>query len=151
MIKIEIFREIVLKIYNIQAYQNQTFKARPPKVAEEIVDLKVFYHHIYEYKKGIRNLILTTENSKYKDTIEQRLKTENIDYLIHDVAPNKINVFFGAKQCVEVIKTFNPKLNEITAEQDFILGILLGYDRVRQCERYMKIKNNEINVGKKSL
>lgn len=27
-------------------------------------DLRVFYHHIYEYKKGIRNLILTTEKAK---------------------------------------------------------------------------------------
>ena len=64
-------------------------------------------------------------------------------------ANNKINVYFGAKQCVDVVKTFNPKLNELSAEQDFILGIMLGYDRVRQCERYMKIKNNLIKMGRR--
>ena len=31
-----------------------------------------------------------------------------------------------------------------------MLGIMLGYDRVRQCEIYMKIKNNEIKLGKQS-
>lgn len=37
-------------------------------------------------------------------------------------------------------------MHDIMPEQDF----MLGYDRVRQCERYMKIKNNEINLGKQS-
>ena len=142
-----------MRLYSIQAYQKSqpAFHAKKSIPTEQIADLRVFHHHIYEFKKGIRNLILTTEKAKYKAPIAERLEKENIDYVIHDISPNKINVYFGAKQCVELIKTFNPKLNEITAEQDFILGILLGYDRVRQCERYMKIKNNEINVGKKSL
>lgn len=55
----------------------------------------------------------------------------------------KINVFFGAKDCVDVVKTFvSKKLNELTPEQDFILGIMLGYDRLKQCERYLKLNNN---------
>lgn len=112
----------------------------------EFVDLRVFHHHIYEYKKGIRNLILTTEKSKYRESIENRLNNENIDYVIHEIPNGKINVYFGEKDCVNVVKTFNPKLNELTAEQDFILGIMLGYDRVKQCERYLKIKNNIIKL-----
>ena len=144
-----------MQIYNIQAYQNPNFKAKglrkAPQMTEEIADLRVFHHHIYEYKKGIRNLILTTEKSKYKTSISERLDKENIDYLIHDIAQDKINVYFGAKECVDVVKSFeNTKLNELTPEQDFMLGIMLGYDRVRQCERYMKIKNNEIKIGKQS-
>ena len=103
-------------------------------------DLRVFHHHIYEYKKGIRNLILTTEKSKYKDSIEQRLQKEKIDYVIHDVNEDKINVYFGAKPCVDVVKTFNPKLNKLTPEQDFMLGIMLGYDRVKQCLRYLDFR-----------
>ena len=117
-------------------------------IQKQICDLKVFNHHIYEYKKGIRNLILTTENSCYKDVIEARLKKENIDFLIHNVNENKINVFFGAKICIDVIKTFSSKLNELSAEQDFILGILLGYDKLKQCERYLKIKQNIITFKK---
>ena len=129
--------------------QNTTYTGRTkPDETKlmEFADLRVFHHHIYEYKKGIRNLILTTEKPKYRDSIENRLKNENIDYVIHEIPNGKINVYFGEKDCVNVVKTFNPKLNELTAEQDFILGIMLGYDRVKQCERYLKIKNNIIKL-----
>jgi len=107
---------------------------------QEYTDLRVFHHHIYEYKKGIRNLILTTEKSKYRSSIENRLEHEKIDYVVHEIGNGKINVYFGEKSCVDVVKTLNPKLNEITPEQDFILGIMLGYDRVKQCDRYLKMK-----------
>jgi hypothetical protein len=103
-------------------------------------DLSVFHHHIYEYKKGIRSLILTTEKSIYREPITERLTREKIDFAIQDVNKDKINVFFGAKNCIEVIKTFiHKKLNELSAEQDFILGVLLGYDKVKQCDRYLDI------------
>ena len=52
--------------------QNQTtptFKAKQPlnkDLLEQSADLRVFNHHIYEFKKGIRGLILTTEKAKYK-------------------------------------------------------------------------------------
>ena len=130
----------ILKITPFNNYQNKYTSFEGKKIPVEYSDLKVFYHHIYEYKKGIRNLILTTEKAEYKNSIENRLKRENIDYVIHDISNNKINVYFGAKECVDVVKTFNSKLNELTPEQDFMLGIMLGYDRVKQCERYMKIK-----------
>lgn len=116
---------------------------------EEYNDLRIFNHHVYEYKKGLRNLILTTEKSQHRSAIEQKLKSNNIPYIIHEINSGKvINVFFGAPSCIEVVKTFNPKLNKLTPEQDFILGIMLGYDRVKQCDRYMKIKNKEIKIGK---
>ncbi len=126
------------------------FESRLPKITpgvkKEYADLRVFHHHIYEFKKGIRNLILTTEKSIYRKPIEQRLQNENIDYVIHDVDKNKINVYFGSKPCVDVVKTFNPKLNELTPEQDFMLGIMLGYDRVKQCVRYLDFKKRNLNV-----
>ena len=59
-----------------------------------------------------------------------------------------INVYFGAEECVDVVKTLNPNLTRLTAEEDFILGILLGYDRVKQCTRYMRIKNGDLKIGK---
>ena len=130
-----------MRIYNISAYRNTqpTFnKSGIERIPEEIADLRVFHHHIYEFKKGIRNLILTTEKSKYENIIKTRLNNENIDYVINEIPGDKINVFFGAK------------LNELSAEQDFILGIMLGYDRIKQCERYMKIRNGDIHLGKKT-
>lgn len=108
-------------------------------------ELRVFSHHIYEYKKGLRNLILTTEKESNKEVIKNRLERENISYLIQNVDKNKINVFFGNPECIKVIKSFNqPKLNEYTPEQDFILGTLLGYDKIQQCERYMKMCEKNI-------
>lgn len=111
----------------------------------QISDLRVFNHHIYEYKKGLRRLILTTEKGEYQDTIEKRLNHEKIPYLINPVGNGKINVFFGDERCVKVAATLNPKLNLLSPEQDFILGIMLGYDRVMQCERYLKFKDKELN------
>lgn len=121
---------------------------KPIKISDakrqQICDLQVFNHHIYEYKKGIRNMVLTTEKSQYKQPIENRLKREKIDYAIQDVNKDKINVFFGAKKCIDVVKTFiHKKLNDLSPEQDFILGTLLGYDRVKQCDRYLEMMKKQ--------
>jgi hypothetical protein len=120
---------------------NPTYKSLTP-LQQQTMDLQVFYHHIYEYKKGLRNLVLTTEKQEHRAHIEDRLKGNKIDYVIQDVNPQKINVFFGAKDCVEVVKTFiDKRLNKLSPEQDFILGIMLGYDRLKQCARYLDFKN----------
>jgi hypothetical protein len=101
--------------------------------------MKVLLHHIYEYKKGLRNLVLHTLSSTYKYEAEKILKRQNINYIIREVTSGKINIFFGAEYCVEVLKKFgNKSLSDFTPEEDFILGIMLGYDQIRQCERYLK-------------
>lgn len=103
--------------------------------------MKVFNHHVYEYKKGLRRLILFTTSSVNEKNIAQRLNKAGIEFLIYSVNAGKINVFFGSKVCVDVIKAINkPSLNEYTSEEDFILGTLLGYCREQQCERYLKMK-----------
>lgn len=102
-------------------------------------DMTVLMHHIYEYKKGLRNLVLHTMHATDRVQAELRLQHQHIDYLICPVSDKKINVFFGAKECVEVVRRFGDKrLNDFTPEEDFILGIMLGYDRVRQCNRYLQ-------------
>ncbi len=106
-------------------------------------ELSVFKHHIYEYKKGLRSLVLTTEKAKNEPTIKETLTKNGISFVIHNINENKINVYFGANECVEVVKTLNPMLNKISPSEDFILGIMLGYDRLNQCKRYLKlIKKN---------
>ncbi len=103
--------------------------------------MQVFCHHIYEYKKGVRNLILHTLEKSKMDIVESRLSREGIEYVIYSVDDKKINVFFGADECVDVIKKINKKsLVDYSPEEDFILGIMLGYDRKKQCERYLKMK-----------
>ena len=104
-------------------------------------DIGVFNHCLYEYNKGLRSLALYTGSLQDKDTIERKLKRGNIDYHIKKVNETKVNVFFGDPICLDIIKRMNFKsLSTLTDEEDFILGIMLGYDRLRQCERYLKRK-----------
>lgn len=110
--------------------------------------MQLFYHQIYEFQKGVRNLILCTESKENKAIIENRLKKKNISYLIHEIPNDKINIYFGNRICIEIIKNFaTVNLKELSREQDFILGIMLGYDKVQQCERYLIRKD----LHKKSL
>ncbi|MCL0036775.1 DUF2023 family protein [Thermodesulfovibrionales bacterium] len=109
--------------------------------------MRVFRHHIYEYKKGLRNLILHTTNKSFRDDIEERLKKDDISYLIYSAGYNNINVFFGNDICIDIIKSINKQcLTEYSDEEDFILGIMLGYDRLKQCERYFKRKQKLLKV-----
>ena len=105
--------------------------------------MRVLYHHIYEYKKGLRDLVLHTLDSKYRRQAEERLLKDNISYIIREISAKKINIFFGADECVAIIAGFgNKSLNEFSDEEDFILGIMLGYCRMKQCQRYLERKHN---------
>lgn len=105
--------------------------------------MRVFNHHIYEYKKGLRRMVLYTTNKESIQMIEDRLLAKEISYFITYPGDKNVNVFFGDLLCIQVIKSFNPtSLTDLTLEQDFILGAVLGYDIKLQCERY--IKRNEM-------
>lgn len=111
--------------------------------------LRIFSHHIYELKKGLRNLILFTTSKDNRSAIVRKLESNQIAHLIFPVArgSDKINVFFGNRACIDVLKRFNKRyLSELTAEEDFILGIMLGYDRVKQCERYLRVKDRKARI-----
>ncbi|MFV0346598.1 MAG: DUF2023 family protein [Bacteroidales bacterium] len=109
--------------------------------------MEVLNHHIYEYKKGLRNLVLHTMSSEYLEQVENRLQKQNIEYLIQHISPKKINVFFGKKECVTIINSFNKKsLSQLSNEEDFMLGIMLGYDRIQQCERFLSRTNSNANL-----
>lgn len=106
--------------------------------------MKVLSHHIYEYKKGLRNLVLHTMQVEDIEQAIDKLTRHNISYCIQRVTTGKINIFFGKEECVNIIKLFSNKpLSEFSNEEDFILGIMLGYDRMQQCERYIK-RNSKI-------
>ncbi len=108
---------------------------------------QVFAHHIYEYKKGLRNLILHTTYSRNEEEVIRRLEREGVDFRIYKVTENKINVFFGEKDCLEVIDAIGKNsLTQYSDEEDFILGIMLGYDRKKQCARYVERKNRQGSV-----
>lgn len=107
-------------------------------------DLQILVHHIYEYRKGVRNMVLHTMCSHDCKEAEQILSKRGICYIVKTVNAQKVNVFFGNPDCVEVIQSFgNISLSDYTAEQDFILGIMLGYNSDLQCKRYLRKKEQE--------
>ncbi|MCL3781661.1 DUF2023 family protein [Prolixibacteraceae bacterium JC049] len=105
-------------------------------------DLQILIHHIYEFKKGIRSLVLHTMSSREQAQAEHLLVQKKIDYIIERVNDRKINIFFGRTDCISVVKSFGAKsLSLFSPEEDFILGIMLGYNRDQQCQRYITRKN----------
>ena len=106
------------------------------------VDLKVLSNHIYEYRKGVRNMVLFTFNNKYKDYALERLQHLGIDYILQPVGNERLNLYFGRKECLEAIRLIVTKpLSQLSPEEDFILGAMLGYDICAQCERFCERKN----------
>lgn len=102
------------------------------------VDIRILTHHIYEYKKGLRHLALHTMNSNERKEAEHILQRRAIAYFIQEVSPYKINIFMGEESCIKIIKSFSKdSLTDYTPEQDFILGIMLGYNRKEQFLRYL--------------
>ena len=101
--------------------------------------MRLICHQIYELNKGLRDLALYTADIQELDETEKKLQGRKIEYEIQMLGDTKFNVFFGEKQCVDVIRSFGGKpLNKYTSEQDFILGIMLGYSRIKQCKRYLE-------------
>lgn len=104
-------------------------------------DMKVLMNHIYEYKKGVRRMVLFTFNKKYEKYATARLERQNISYILQPVGNDRMNLFFGRKECLDAIRLMVTRpLNRLTPEEDFILGAMLGYDICAQCERYCERK-----------
>lgn len=104
-------------------------------------DMKVLANHIYEFKKGVRKMVLFTCNSRYEDYAIGKLEQNGIDYFKQRVSNGNVNLFFGRVECIEAVKLMvNRPISMLTPEEDFILGTLLGYDICTECERYCKFK-----------
>ncbi len=114
--------------------------------------MKVLTHYIYEYKKGLRKLVLHTMDSNYRELAEKKLQSQKISYEIREVTDKKINIFFGADECIEVIRSFgNKKLNQFSPEEDYILGTMLGYDKIQQCQRYLHMRQQQVKLNGDNL
>ena len=58
-------------------------------------EIRIFLNHIYEFKKGVRNMVLYTMSREHEEFAIRRLKNQKISYMIQEVGTNKINLFFG--------------------------------------------------------
>ena len=104
-------------------------------------EMKVLMNHIYELHKGVRHMVLFTCKKKYSELAIQRLESQGIPYLLQPAGQQNLNVYFGRRECLEAIRLIVTRpLNQLTPEEDFILGTMLGYDLCAQCERYCKRK-----------
>ena len=100
--------------------------------------MEVFRHHIYEYQKGLRSLILHTALASDVPEIESLLRQKGIAYHLSWLHNGRVNVFFGNGDCIRVLELIGKEnLSEYTPEEDFILGVMLGYGRLEQCRRYI--------------
>lgn len=107
-------------------------------------DMKVFLNHIYEFKKGVRQMVLYTANKKIEDFAIKRLESQKIKYIIQRVDGERINVFFGRPECINAIRMIVTRpLNLLTPEEDFMLGAMLGYDICAQCKRFCDRKQRK--------
>lgn len=69
----------------------------------------------------------------------KRLDEQGISYIEQPVSSNKVNLYFGKKACLDVVRTFVHKpMHVLTPAEDFMLGAMLGYDITAQCERFCK-------------
>lgn len=101
--------------------------------------LKLYLHQIYEYRKGVRKLVLCTMRTDCAEIMRERLEGQQIPYIVQPVAPEKVNLYFGNPLCLDVVRTFvHKRMNELTPAEDFMLGTMLGYDLAGQCERFCK-------------
>lgn len=99
--------------------------------------MKVFLHQLYECRKGVRPIALCTLPKCCMEMACHKLEKEGFAYLIRLIGNEKVNLFFGDEKCLEVLNLFGDKpLNQFTAEEDFILGTMLGYSVSEQCRRY---------------
>ena len=105
-------------------------------------EIKVLMNHIYELQKGVRQMVLFTCDKRYGDQTIERLESQGIPYVLQPAGQKNLNVYFGRRECLEAIRLIVTRpLNQLTPEEDFILGTMLGYDLCAQCERYCKRKN----------
>jgi hypothetical protein len=103
--------------------------------------MQVFSHCLYEFQKGVRRLVLLTLEIYELNNIISRLEKEKIPYHFQYLKNKKANLYFGDEACVQVAKMLGKRpLSELSEEEDFILGIMLGYDVKQQCSRYINKK-----------
>lgn len=100
--------------------------------------MELFTNLIYECKKGMRDLALYTclkeDTAKYTDMLTRT----GMEYSVTDIGKGKVNIFFGKSECLKIITTFSEtNLDKISPNEDFILGIMLGYSRDEQYSRLL--------------
>ena len=62
-------------------------------------ELQVFLNYVYEYKKGVRNMVLCTLNRRYLAAAVARLDDQGICHFEQSANENNVNLYFGSISC----------------------------------------------------
>lgn len=101
--------------------------------------MRIFDTYLYEVSKGTKPAALVTCEAVLLDKILPKLKHKDLSYFVQNLDKGKVNLFFGNKECIDVIKKFLDKpLCSLSSLEDFILGAILGYDVKLQCKRLLE-------------
>jgi hypothetical protein len=57
--------------------------------------MKVLMNHIYEFNKGVRQMVLFTCKKKYGQLAVDRLESQGIPYVLQPAGQQNLNVYFG--------------------------------------------------------
>lgn len=88
--------------------------------------------------RGVRGLFLMTLSRRELELTLGKLERQGIHHFVQELNQFKVNLFFGRPAYVAVARSIVTRpLNALTAEEDFMLGTLLGYDREQQCRRFL--------------
>ena len=99
----------------------------PCRSADAASVLRLVHHNIYEYSRGVRALFLMTVSRQELELVLGKLEAQGIHHFVQELSPVKVNLFFGRPAFVAVARFFVTRpLNALTAEEDFMLGMLLG-------------------------
>lgn len=104
--------------------------------------------YLYELGKGVRQLFMLTMTPREAQAVQARLDRDGIAFYRQKVNEEKVNLYFGNAQFVAVAQRLAIRpVCQLSAEEDFILGTLLGYDREQQCRRYL----GKLDIGLPAL
>lgn len=105
-------------------------------------------HYLYELRKGVRKMALHTTHANRLPMELARIQRHHINYLVLKGNNNRMNVLLGNQECLDVIASFQEtNLSLFSIEQDFILGILLGYGMEQQCQRYLGLSEKRQQIS----
>ena len=68
------------------------------------IEMKVLMNHIYELRKGVRQMVLFTCNKKYGEQVAGRLESRGIPYVLQQAGQQNLNFYFGRRECLEAIR-----------------------------------------------
>ena len=104
--------------------------------------------YIYEIKKGTKPCALITLDKNYLKFAIKKIEKAGLFYFVQypdeHAQIQKANLFFGELEIIKVLeKIITSNLEKLTCEHDFMLGILLGYDIKKQCERFLEFTSKK--------